>query len=130
LAGAIGGLMGALLLALASPLILRLRSLAPELWRDPSVLVQLTHSGLQIAAGLGLGFLFWLSWGLAAVVRVPWWTRGLIFALVCWAVLIVPVLAASALAVRRSSAMIFASEWLCICVCSGLSSAWTWTHGG
>ncbi|MFL6577740.1 MAG: hypothetical protein ACJ8MR_14060, partial [Povalibacter sp.] len=35
---------------------------------------------LHLIAGTGLGLLFWLSWGLTAIVSVPWWTRGLAFA--------------------------------------------------
>ena len=39
---------------------------------------------LHMLCGTGLGLLFWLSWGLAAVVDVPWWVRGLTFGGLCW----------------------------------------------
>ena len=59
LAGALGALASVLLLGLASPVIVRLRSYAPQIWRESSVTLQLAYVALQIFAGLGLGLLFW-----------------------------------------------------------------------
>ena len=46
--------------------------------------LQMTDAFLHLVCGAGLGLLFWLSWGLAGLVEVPWWARGATFAALCW----------------------------------------------
>src|SRR5688572_22730789 len=53
--------------------------------------LQMTDAFLHLVCGTGLGLLFWLSWGLAAIATVPWWVRGLSFAGLCWSALSLPV---------------------------------------
>jgi hypothetical protein len=94
--------------------------------------LQLTDAFLHLVCGTGLGLLFWLSWGLAAIVDVPWWVRGLAFAMLCWVPLSLPaVLTAwlSAAPERGLSAKmmaVMASRWATTCLIAGLTCAWSW----
>ena len=61
--------------------------------QDPSgtwSTVAISEALLHMLCGVGLGVLFWLSWGLAAIVDIAWWMRGLVFAGLCWIALIAP----------------------------------------
>lgn len=92
---------------------------------DPQV--QIVEAFLHMVFGVSIGFLFWLSWGLAAVVDVDWWVRGLAFGALA-TVLLLPVLFNLLLTRRVDSSLlaIFASRWLTTCVVTGLSCAWSW----
>jgi hypothetical protein len=83
---------------------------------------------LHMCAGAALGFLFWLSWGLAAVVDVAWWVRGVSFGCLCWLALALPAMASLAMIQRVSIAATAstASRWATTCVLTGLSCAWSW----
>lgn len=83
---------------------------------------------LHVLTGILLAFLFWLSWGLAALVHVPWWLRGMLFGGLCWLALVLPTaasLAVSGAAPIRSSAAT-AMRWATTCLIAGLSCAWSW----
>lgn len=127
-AGATGALASVLLLSLVTPLLVRLRAFSPAQWREPGAGLQLAHVAAQIVAGIGLGLVFWLSWGLTAIVNVLWWQRGLVFALVAWGAFALPVLVASALAQRAQwrAMMVTAVEWLVTAACVSLACAWVW----
>lgn len=86
---------------------------------------------VHMAAGVGLGLLFWLSWGLTAIVAVPWWWRGLIFGGLTWAVLVVPSAIATARAMHITAlpATVLALRWATTCVIAGLACAWSWERG-
>ena len=133
LAGALaGGAVGAfngLWWAILGPLFAT--PVAEAQWRVPTLSRHLLSILVHLFAGLGLGALFWLSWGLAAVVNVPWWKRGLSFALLAWLVLAIPVLVSQALTVRLSKrlAVKTAVEWLFTCSAVGLACAWSWRYG-
>jgi hypothetical protein len=90
--------------------------------------VAVSEALLHMLCGIGLGLFFWLSWGLAALVAVPWWVRGLSFAALCWFVLTVPMLLELAFAQRLSprSAALTASRWATTCIIAGLACAWSW----
>ncbi len=130
LAGAVGGLASVLLLGLAAPLIVRLGAFTPGIWRQTSATWQIAHASIQMLAGVGLGLLFWLSWGLAAVVNIDWWQRGAVFSAVTWAVLAIPVLIANAISVQVEwrAALVTIIEWLCTALCAGLACSWVWTR--
>jgi hypothetical protein len=87
---------------------------------------------LHLIAGTGLGLLFWLSWGLTAIVNVPWWTRGLAFAALTWLALALP----STLSMARgrplntSAALVIATRWATTCLIAGLACSWGWERGG
>jgi len=83
---------------------------------------------LHMLCGTGLGLLFWLSWGLAAVVDVPWWVRGLSFGSLCWLALALPSALSVALArdLTLKAAAVIASRWASTCLIAGLACAWSW----
>jgi len=86
---------------------------------------------LHLFAGIGLGGLFWISWGLAALVDVTWWQRGLIFG----AITGVPLACPAIISMARTrpgaagTALLIASRWLTTCVIAGLACAWSWERG-
>jgi hypothetical protein len=90
--------------------------------------LQMSEALLHMMCGVGLGLLFWLSWGLAAVVQVPWWVRGLSFGGLCWLAIAVPSAVNVALmrAVPTGASVLLASRWGTTCVLTGLSCAWSW----
>ncbi|HSN71630.1 MAG TPA: hypothetical protein VLT59_08965, partial [Steroidobacteraceae bacterium] len=78
-AGAAGGLLGLLSAMLIAPFV---RPAAPSAGAPAdSYAIRTTQIVLTLLAAAMLGALYWLSWGLAAVVNVPWWFRGITFAL-------------------------------------------------
>ena len=83
---------------------------------------------LHMGAGVALGMLFWLSWGLAAVVGVPWYLRGAAFGALAWIALVIPMAVSIAYAWRlppRAMAW-HALRWALTCAVVGLACAWTW----
>ncbi len=94
--------------------------------------VSLTDALLHLICGTGLGLLFWLSWGLAGMVDVPWWIRGLSFAMLCWLPVSLPAVVAAwigaaperGLSTRTMALM--ASRWAMTCLIAGLACAWSW----
>jgi hypothetical protein len=94
--------------------------------------VAVSDAVLHMLCGIGLGLFFWLSWGLAALVAVPWWVRGLSFAALCWVVLTMPMLLELTFAQRLSArlAALTASRWGTTCVIAGLACAWSWENRG
>ncbi len=120
-----GALTSVLLLALVTPVLARLFALSPAITGVGSQIAQLA---VRILAGFGLGLVFWLSWGLTAIVNVPWWQRGFVFALLAWGVLILPMLMASALAQRMQwrAMAVTAVEWFVTAACTSMTCAWVW----
>jgi hypothetical protein len=90
--------------------------------------LQVSDALLHMLYGMGFALLFWLSWGMAAVVDVPWWVRGLSFGSLCWLSFSVPGVAGVALArglpVQAIAAA--ASRWATTSVIAGLACAWSW----
>lgn len=86
---------------------------------------------LHLFAGIGLGGLFWISWGLAALVDVTWWQRGLIFGGIASVMLATPAVISAGRAGRMNAGTILlvASRWLTTCVIAGLACAWSWGRG-
>jgi hypothetical protein len=85
---------------------------------------------LHMLCGIGLGLMFWLSWGFAAIVDVPWWLRGLCFGGLCAVVLVLP-LTISTLMSRRLAAgpvAVLAARWMTTCLITGLACAWSWAR--
>lgn len=93
----------------------------------PNATVEILEILLHMCAGTALGFLFWLSWGLAAIVQVEWWVRGLAFGGLA-ALALVPALLNTLLSGRMQGRMlaIFGSRWLTTCLIAGLGCAWSW----
>src|SRR5688500_17937092 len=95
----------------------------------PEYQFQVSEAFFHMLFGVTLGLLFWLSWGLAAVVQVSWWLRGLAFGGLA-AFALVPVLLNMVLSRTNATRLaIFASRWLTTCLIAGLSCAWSWERG-
>jgi hypothetical protein len=92
---------------------------------DPQI--QISEALLHMLTGIGLGFLFWLSWGLAAIVDVSWWLRGVAFGCLTAALTLTPFINMRfARRLDSLSLVLFASRWLTTCIVAGLTCAWSW----
>jgi len=122
--GSMGGLAGVLVNAILRPLLPAHAAEARDKlsWRD------LVEVGAHLAAGAGIAALYWLSWGFAALVAIPWWERGLAFGAACWIALVLPVLMTGAVRFRLTPARlgIIAFEWGCTCLFAALACARIW----
>ena len=85
-------------------------------------------AALRAAAGAALGFLFWLGWGLIAIVGAPWYATGLLFGSLAWLAVVAPTL--GTLALRGPGPLqpllAHAVEWLFTCAAIGLLCALAW----
>ncbi len=76
-AGLSGGLVGVLWSGLVSAPWLDSAARSAALTLRPETVGQLTAAALlRAGAGAILGFLFWLGWGLIAILRAPWPAEG------------------------------------------------------
>ena len=127
--GAIGGLASVLVAALLRSLLAAGKRSLPEPATPPSWLPswkEIIEAATHVFTGAGIGLLFWLSWGFAAIVTVPWWVRGLAFGCACAITLALPVLAGTALrtGLRPKKVGLLLLEWSYTCVMAGLACAW------
>lgn len=85
-------------------------------------------AALRAAAGAALGFLFWLGWGLIAIVGRPWYEIGLIYGALAWAASAAPALGTLLLRGHGPARPVAAHavEWLFTCVAIGLLCAFSW----
>jgi hypothetical protein len=74
--------------------------------------------------------MFWLSWGLAAVVDVTWYVRGFAFAGLTFFASCFPALASYMLAARdpKISAIAVIARWATTVLAVSLSCSWNWSH--
>jgi hypothetical protein len=121
-AGTAGGLGTVVIQQAIWPL---LRNVSPS---SSSMTAQLARSALHTLTGAGLGLLFWLSWGLAAIINVSWWMRGLTFGLLVWSVLVIPALLITRMTARYSWAVLAGVlvEMLSTCALAGIACSWSW----
>jgi hypothetical protein len=126
IAGASGGLAGLVWSRLVS---------VPWLGRDTGsgagsdgAARQFAAAALFAAGGAALGFLYWLGWGLISLVNAPWYGAGLLFGLLVWAGVALPLTGVLALRQRgfSATALVLAVEWLGTCAAVGLSCALAW----
>jgi hypothetical protein len=123
-AGLAGGLAGVLWSGLVTtPWLARAGAVHGE-----SVGQVLLGAGLRAFAGAALGLLFWLGWGLIAVVGQPWAAVGLIYGGLCWAAVGAPMLGTLLLRgpVPARLLLAHAVEWLFTCGVIGLLCALAW----
>jgi hypothetical protein len=120
-----GSLSGLVSVLLHSILASALAAARPGTAATP---LQLSDALLHMLYGCGFALLFWLSWGLAAVVDVPWWVRGLSFGSLCWVSFAVPSVTGAALSRGLPVATIaaLALRWATTSVIAGLACAWSW----
>ena len=128
-AGLSGGLVGVLWSGVVSMPWLARRSGAQTLAPRPeSTLNSLAGAAILGAGGAALGFLFWLGWALISVVNAPWYVPGLLFGLLTWAGIAVPLLVGAALRLQGFNrvALVLAVEWLVTCLAVGLFCTFAW----
>ena len=91
---------------------------------------ELSDAFLHLVCGAGLGLLFWLSWGLAGLVEVPWWVRGVTFAALCWLPISLPAILnawfSAQRALSKKAIVVMASRWATTCLIAGLTCSWSW----
>jgi hypothetical protein len=129
LAGFAGGLCGTLWAGLVTtPLLARVPSLRSHDWQPESAIRVLLGAAVHGAAGAAAGLLFWLSWGLVAVVAAPWPALGASFGALVWLAGAMPAFAALALRRRGSPGVLVltAAEMLVACVAAGMLCAYVW----
>jgi hypothetical protein len=123
-AGSLSGLVSILGHSVLWSAVAMVRRPAPGAY-DPQV--QIYEAFLHMLCGISLGLLFWLSWGLAAIVQVAWWIRGLTFGGLA-ALLLVPIATnfgvESRIGLKHFATL--GSRWLTTCLFTGLSCAWSW----
>lgn len=126
LTGSLSGLVSVLGNSVFWSAIELLRPPAHETYADLPVIEVILH----MLCGIGLGFLFWLSWGLAAIVDVPWWQRGLYFGGLCYVVLVMPVILSTVISRQLAGRpmAVIAARWTTTCVVTGLACAWSWAR--
>lgn len=125
-AGTAGGLAASLLLRLLWQYIV----IAPAPAASRPGWSEAQYVLLHASWGAGLGLLFWLSWGLTALIGVAWWVRGLAFGGLCGIVLALPVLFMARLLSRWSWLLIvgLVFDAFSTSLMAGLLCAWSWTH--
>jgi len=127
-AGVAGGLAGVLWSGLVNAVWLPSDGAVPRGAQQDTVAQIVLASTLRATAGAVLGFVFWLSWGLIALVGLPWYAVGLIYGGLCWLALVVPALATLALRWPGPGRIVTAHavEWLLTCLAIGLLCALAW----
>jgi hypothetical protein len=121
--GALSGLVGVLAHSVVYSVFELIRSRGTAMGT-----LQLTDALLHLICGAGIGLLFWLSWGLAGLVEVPWWVRGLTFASLCWLPISLPAVLNVWLSTQLSTKTIaaMATRWATTCLIAGLTCSWSW----
>jgi hypothetical protein len=129
LAGFAGGLVGILWsVTVSAGLLARERGANGNAWHRETLARLVAGALLYGACGAVLGFLFWLGWGLVALVEAPWLAVGLLFGLLSWAGGALPVLGMLHVRLRepRRVAVVLAAEWLVACLAIGTLCALAW----
>ncbi|NJD33191.1 MAG: hypothetical protein FIB04_15035 [Gammaproteobacteria bacterium] len=128
IAGLSGGLVGVLWDGMVSTPLLARQSRSHPPYRAAGAVALFGATLLLAAGGAALGFLFWLGWGLISLVNAPWYLTGLLFGLLTWAGIAVPLLGGLALRLQDfgRTAMVLALEWLVTCLAIGLFCALAW----
>lgn len=125
LTGSLAGLISVLAhSALWSAIAMVARRARPIAHAEPPI----SEAILHMIAGIALAFLFWLSWGLAALTEGRWWVRGFSFGGLCWLALGLPTIGSLVVgrAIDARAGMLIASRWATTALGVGLACAWTW----
>ncbi len=129
LAGFAGGLVGALWSGLVTGPVLALAPrLRPAGWSLETAPRLLAGALLYGIGGALAGFLFWLGWGLTALVATPWPLVGLLYGALLWSIAALPATGIAALRLRHSRALLalLALEYLAASVAIGVFCAYAW----
>jgi hypothetical protein len=125
-AGLAGGLAGVLWSGLVTSWLAG--QVAGGASRVESAARVLAGAALRGAAGVALGLLFWLGWGLIAIIGRPWYEVGLAYGVLAWSALVAPALGTLLLRGHGPVRPVVAHavEWLFTCVVIGLLCALSW----
>jgi hypothetical protein len=125
-AGLAGGLAGVLWNGIVStPWLARNAATVPGPSHGETAARVLAGAALRAAGGATLGFLFWLGWGLIAIVGRPWFAVGLLYGVLAWLAVAAPVLGTLLLNghAPARAVVVHALEWLFTTVAIGLLCA-------
>jgi hypothetical protein len=129
LAGAAGGLVGTLWGGLITgPLLLSAPQWRPAGWQPETATRLLLSAALYGACGAFGGFVFWLSWGLAALPRLPWLQLGVVYGALLWIAAALPPLGALGVRLRQPAGALglMAVESLVASLSVGVLCAYAW----
>lgn len=132
-AGFAGGLSGALWAGLVSAtLFARWPALRPNPWRPETATRLLAAAVLHGLCGAAAGFLFWLSWGLVALVATPWPVIGALYGALVWVAGGLTALGALALQSprERGAIAVMAVEGFVASLAAGVLCAYVWYRAG
>jgi hypothetical protein len=132
-AGASGGLLGVMWHGLVSdPWLARVLPAGAGPRQQEPLSQMIAFAAARTGAGVVLGALYWASWGLIAIVSVPWYVAGPAFGLLCWAGAALPALSTLRMTgpVAVNTLRVHAVEWLATCVAVGLACAYAWHRPG
>jgi|OpeIllAssembly_1097287.scaffolds.fasta_scaffold960926_2 hypothetical protein len=129
LAGFAGGLVGTLWSGIVTgPVLAQAPQLRPAGWAPESASRLLAGALLYGIGGAVAGFLFWLSWGLTALVATPWPLVGLLYGALLWSIAVLPAVGVGGLRLRQPRALLalLALEYLVATAAVGLFCAYAW----
>lgn len=129
LAGFAGGLFGTLWAGLVStPLFARWPALRPQPWQPETATRLLVGAALYGLCGAASGVLFWLGWGLVAMVSTSWPVVGAVYGALVWTAGGLPALGTLALKGRRGggAVAVVALEALVAALAAGVLCAYVW----
>ena len=128
-AGLSGGLVGVVWGGLiSSPWLGGVHRRSPGTLERETLARLATSTLLYGIGGAILGLLFFLGWGLIALVDAPWYAVGLLFGVLCWMGVALPTVGTLMLRIRAplQVALVHGIEWLVVCVSAGLFCAYAW----
>ena len=127
--GLVGTLWGGLVTAPALALMPRWR---PANWAPETTPRLLGGALLYGLGGAAAGFLFWLGWGLTALVATPWALVGLLYGALLWSFAVLPAVGIGGLRMRQPAALValLAVEYLVAATAVGLFCAYAWHRSG
>jgi hypothetical protein len=129
LAGFAGGLVGTLWSGMVTgPVLARTPRLRPAGWLPETAPRLLAAAVLYGIGGATAGFLFWLGWGLTALVATPWPLVGVLYGVLLWSIAALPVIGIGGLRLRQSWTLLalLALEYLVATTAVGLLCAYAW----
>lgn len=130
LGGAAGGLVGTTWAILVSGPLLRRAGARSAARESTAAFIQ--DAVLYAGAGGAAGLLFWLAWGLPAIVNLPWPAVGLAYGALLYCAGALPLLGLARLRLGQPPLLlaIVALEWLVACAAIGQLCALAWQRAG
>jgi hypothetical protein len=100
-------------------------------WIPITTRSEFRYIAAHAVAGAFQGWLFWLSWGLAAITINSWWLHGLVVGMSFSIMMLIPMLliAASVIRFNQATWKVLIGETLATCNAVALACSWMWLHG-